>query len=184
LEDCDLEYLEDPTTGIAGMARVRERTQTPLATNMCVTNFDDFPAAVQAKAVDVILADIYYWGGITGVKHLSRLCETFRLGLSMHSGAQFGITLSATLHVLATLPNLVYDADAHYHHLVDDIIVGGKLAYEDGCIAVPAGPGLGVQLDPDKLAFYARYYEEQGDDYAKYHADERRPNWFPINPSW
>jgi glucarate dehydratase len=184
LEDCDLEYLEDPTWGLAGMSRVHEKTGTPLATNMCVTTFDEIPANEKARAVDIILSDIYYWEGITGVKHLARMCETFRLGLSMHSGSEFGITLAAMVHTSATLPNLTYDVDAHYHHLVDDIIVGGQMQFKDGCIAIPQGAGLGVELDRDKIKFYARYYEEQGDYYARYHEDVRRPDWFPVNPLW
>ena len=55
-----------------------------------------------------------------------------------------------------SLPNLGYAADAHYHHLTDDVIVGGPMRYADGAIRVPDAPGLGVTLDRDKLA---RYHE-------------------------
>jgi len=184
LEDCNLEYLEDPTWGIAGMARVHQKTKTPLATNMCVTAFDDFPQAIAMNAVDIILADVYYWEGITGVSHLGRLCETFRLGLSMHSGTEFGITLAAMLHVASCLPNLTHDIDAHYHHLVDDVIIGGKLKYTNGKMSVPDSPGLGVEIDQAKLKCYANYYEDHGDYYANFHADERRPQWIPVHPAF
>ena len=60
------------------------------------------------------------------------------------------------LHLGAVLPNLTFAADAHYHHLADDIIEGGKMPYADGAIAVPTGPGLGVQLDRDKVAALRR----------------------------
>lgn len=184
LADTDLEYLEDPTWGLAGMARVREKATMPLATNMCVTNFDDIPGNEALRAVDVILSDIYYWEGPQGVRTLAALCETLRLGLSMHSGAEFGITLAAMLHTSAALPNLSYSVDAHYHHLLDDIIVGGKFQYVDGSIAVPTGPGLGVELDEDKMDRYEREFELRGDYYARYHEDTRRPEWFPVVPIW
>jgi glucarate dehydratase len=97
LEEVRPEYLEDPTWGLEGMARVREKTTIPLATNMCVTNFEHVAAAVAMKSVDVILSDIYYWEGIRGVMHLSTLCDCFRWGLSMHSGSELGVTLAAML---------------------------------------------------------------------------------------
>ena len=69
--------------------------------------------------------------------------------------ARPGIQLASMLHLGAALPNMSFAADAHYHHLLDDIIVGGKMKYVDGEIALPKGPGLGVEVDRDKLAHYA-----------------------------
>jgi glucarate dehydratase len=184
LEECRLEYLEDPTLGLEGMARVKERTTLPLATNMCVSAFEHVAPAVAMNSVDIILSDIYYWEGMRGVKALAAICECFRWGLSMHSGSELGITLAAMLQVGATLPNLSYDADAHYHHLLDDVIEGGKFTYVDGCIAVPTGPGLGVSLDEDQMGRYQELFEKEGDYYARFHEDLQRPDWFPINPGW
>lgn len=95
-----------------------------------------------------------------------------------------GITMAAMIHTAAACPNMTYDADAHYHHLRDDYIVDGPLKCVDGCYEVPDGPGLGVTLDPDKLAQYAAYFEEVGDYYQRYHEDARRPDWFPLIPQW
>jgi len=184
IDDCRLEYLEDPTWGLEGMARVRERTSIPLATNMCVTHFDHVAPAVALNSVDIILSDLYYWEGIRGVKALSTICDCFRWGLSMHSGIEFGVTLAAMLHTAATLPNLTYDVDAHYHHLLDDVIVEGKMKYEDGSMAVPAGPGLGVELDEDRMARYEEFFQKKGDYVARFSEDTQRPQWFPINPAW
>ena len=58
------------------------------------------------------------------------------------------------LHLGAVLPNLGYAADAHYHHLADDVIAGGRMPYRNGAIEVPEGNGLGVSLDRAKLAQY------------------------------
>jgi glucarate dehydratase len=79
------------------------------------------------------------------------------------------------------LPNLVFSADAHYHHLSDDIIEGGPMRYRDGRIAVPAGPGLGVKLDRDKVAQYAEQFNEYGG--YLYDRDPGRPDWFPLVPN-
>jgi len=184
LEELRLEYLEDPAWGLEGMARVRERTSIPLATNMCVTNFDHVAPAVALNSVDIILSDIYYWEGIRGVKTLSTICDCFRWGLSMHSGIELGVTLAAMLHAAASLPNLTHDVDAHYHHLLDDVIVGGKMKYEEGAIAVPTAPGLGVALDEDRMARYEELFKKKGDYSARFSEDVHRPDWFPINPAW
>jgi glucarate dehydratase len=184
IEGCRPEYYEDPTWGLEGMARVRERTSIPLATNMCVTHFDHVAPAVAMNAVDVILSDVYYWEGIRGVRALSTICECFRWGVSMHSGVELGVTLAAMLHTAATLPNMTYDADAHYHHLLDDVIVGGKMKYEQGSIVVPAGPGLGVELDEDRMARYEEFFRKKGDYMARFMEDTRQPDWFPINPAY
>ena len=184
IEACRPEYYEDPTWGLEGMARVRERTSIPLATNMCVTHFDHVAPAVAMNAVDVILSDIYYWEGIRGVKALSAICECFRWGVSMHSGVELGVTLAAMLHTAATLPNMTYDADAHYHHLLDDVIVGGKMKYDQGSIAVPTGPGLGVELDEDRMGRYEELFRKRGDYMARFMEDARQPDWFPINPAY
>ena len=78
------------------------------------------------------------------------------------------------------MPNVTFDADAHYHHLTDDIIVGGLMPYEDGSIAVPRGPGLGVELDRDKVARYAELFEELGG--YPYDRDPHRPDWYATLP--
>src|SRR5256885_9696291 len=89
-------------------------------------------------------------------------CQKFQRGISVHSSGELGIQLATMLHLGAVLPNLTFAADAHYHHLLDDVIAGGKLKYVDGAIAVPTAPGLGVTLDRGKLAQYAELYKELG----------------------
>src|SRR5688572_2177531 len=74
LRDVDLEYLEDPTSGITGMAEVAKATHTPLSTNMCVTAFDHIPEAFRCGAIQVILADHHVWEGLTGCVRMARFC--------------------------------------------------------------------------------------------------------------
>ncbi|MGH7783729.1 MAG: enolase C-terminal domain-like protein, partial [Candidatus Binatia bacterium] len=85
------------------------------------------------------------------------------------------------LHLGAVIPNLTFAADAHYHHLTDDIIVGGLMKYENGRIKVPTGPGLGVKLDHDKVNEYAELYKRLGG--YPYDKDPLRPDWSPIVPN-
>jgi len=180
LEGLGLEYYEDPSWGLEGNAAVRSKVRIPIATNMFPNKFDDLGPAIRMGAVDIILTDIHYWEGPRGVKDLVAVCNTFNLGVAMHSGVEFGIELAAMLHTASTIPVMTFAGDAHYHHLTDDIIVGGLMPYERGCIRVPDGPGLGVELDEEKMEKYERYYEQKGDYYARFHQDARRPDWYPI----
>ncbi len=147
-----LEYLEDPTPGIEGMAAVAEQASMPLATNMCVVRFADLPPAIARKSVGIVLSDHHYWGGLRQTQALSVLCETFGIGLSMHSNSHLGISLAAMVHVAAATPHLTYACDTHWPWKTEDVIVPGVLEFVDGAVAVPTTPGLGVELDPDALA--------------------------------
>lgn len=180
LEEIRPEYFEDPAWGLIGNAAVREQVRIPIATNMYPAKFDDLGPSVKMNAVDIVLTDIHYWEGPRGVKDLAAICRTFGLGVAMHSGVEFGIELAAMVHTASTIPEMITSGDAHYHYLEDDIIAGGKLPYVNGAIQVPTGPGLGVELDPEKMDKYERYYEEVGDYYARFHRDDRRPEWVPT----
>jgi glucarate dehydratase len=175
------DYLEDPVFGMSGMRRVREKVMMPLATNTVVVNFEQLAANVHDTAVDVILLDTTFWGGIRPCIKAAGICETFQLGVAVHSSGELGIQLATMLHLGAVIPNLTFAADAHYHHLTDDIILGGKFKYENGAIAVPTGPGLGVQLDRDKLAEYQELYRRLGS--YPYDQDPMRPGWTPTIPN-
>lgn len=175
------DYLEDPVYGLNGMRRVREKVRMPLATNTVVVNFEQLAANILDTAVDVVLLDTTFWGGIRACVKAAGVCETFQLGVAVHSSGELGIQLATMLHLGAVIPNLSFAADAHYHHLTDDIIQGGKLKYENGAIAVPNGPGLGVRLNRDKVAEYRELYQRLG-SYA-YDQDPLRPGWTPSIPN-
>jgi glucarate dehydratase len=175
------DYLEDPVYGMNGMRRVREMVRVPLATNTIVVNFEQLAENALKTAADVILLDTTFWGGIRPCIKAAGVCETFQLGVAVHSSGELGIQLATMLHLGAVIPNLSFAADAHYHHLTDDIVEGGLMQYEGGSIAVPTAPGLGVKLNRDKLAQYNELYRELG-GYA-YDQDPGRPGWAPIIPN-
>ncbi|WP_214110532.1 enolase C-terminal domain-like protein [Acrocarpospora catenulata] len=162
LADYGLEFCEDPTWGIEGMSLVRERTPVPLATNMCCVTFEQIPLSVRLRAVDVILGDVHFWGGPSSVLQLAKVCETFNLGLSMHSDRELGISTAAVLHVAAAETMVSHAVDSHLPEQADDIITE-PFTFRDGRIQVPAGPGLGVEIDQDKLRFYADYHRRNGE---------------------
>lgn len=181
IEDIRNDYLEDPVFGLQGMRRIREKVRMPLATNSVVVNFEQLAANALSTAADVVLLDTTFWGGIRPCIKAAGICDAFQLGVAVHSSGELGIQLATMLHLGAVLSNLTFAADAHYHHLVDDIIEGGKMQYENGTIAVPTGPGLGVRLDRDKLAMYHELYLRLGS--YPYDQDPLRPGWTPLIPN-
>ncbi len=181
IADLPNDYYEDPTWGLNGMRQVRHHVPIRLATNTVVVNHEQLATNLRDPAVDVILLDTTFWGGIRSCIKAAAVCETFQTSIAVHSSGELGIQLATMLHLGAVLPNLTYAGDAHYHHLADDIIVGGKMRYENGAIRVPDGPGLGVELDRDKLEAYAALYRKLGG--YPYDRDPARPDWFARVPN-
>jgi glucarate dehydratase len=160
LAEYDIEYLEDPTWGLAGMARVKKMVPyVALASNMACFGYEDLAPAYLLESVDIVLSDPHWYGGLRATKALGMALEAFNLDMGMHSGTEFGVSMAAVLHLAASLPNLSHAPDAHYHYLDDDIIKGGRFPYVEGGMKVPSGPGLGVELDEEKLRQYHQLYE-------------------------
>ncbi|RBP64979.1 glucarate dehydratase [Brevibacterium sanguinis] len=183
-----LEYLEDPTPGIAGMAEVRKAVAMPVATNMCVVAFDQLPSAIAAGSVDIILSDHHFWGGLRRSGLLAGTAETFGMSLSMHSNSHLGISLAAMLHLAAATPNIDYACDTHWpwKNPEDDVIMGSPFRFVDGRVAVPTSPGLGVELDRDKLARLHEAYLDCGirnrDDTG--YMQRFDPEYSALAPRW
>ena len=177
--EIDLEYLEDPTATLEGMSQVRQAVSIPLATNMCLVAWDQLAPGIRMRAVDVILSDLHYWGGFQQNRKMIAVAEAFNLGIGMHSDRELGISTSAMLHLASATPYITYAIDSHYHDQLDDLITV-PFVYEGGCMRVPDGPGLGVELDRDKLARYHAAYEKEGGISEFY--DPARPDWIPALP--
>ncbi|AYJ47902.1 glucarate dehydratase family protein [Rhodococcus sp. P1Y] len=157
-----IEYLEDPTPGLDGMAEVAREAKMPLATNMCVVAFDQLKPAVVKDSVQVVLSDHHYWGGLQRSRLLAGVCDNFDLGLSMHSNSHLGISLAAMVHLAAATPNLTYACDTHWPWKNEDVVKPGILEIVDGAVAVPTGPGLGIEIDEDALAALHQQYLDCG----------------------
>ncbi|HCT81817.1 MAG TPA: glucarate dehydratase [Micromonosporaceae bacterium] len=179
-----LEYLEDPTRGIPGMASVSREAPMPLATNMCVVKPADLAPAFAEGAVGVILSDHHYWGGLRRSAELAAICRTWGIGVSMHSNSHLGISLAAMTHLGGALPELSYAADTHTPWQLGVDVLAEPLPIVDGAVSVPTGPGLGISLDRDALA---RMHE----DYLRCGIRERddttyirtfQPDW--VRPTW
>ena len=182
----ELEYLEDPCRTQEGMAAVRRALKTPLATNMCTTSFEDLPGSARLASEDIILTDHHFWGGLRSSMELAAHCRTFGRGVSMHSNNHAGISLAAMTHLGAAMPNLGYALDTHYPWQWEEIIVGGRVKFEDGCVVLPPVPGLGVELDRAALArahgAYLRIGLKERNDEVE--MQKRNPGWKFAPTRW
>ncbi|MFG3048699.1 glucarate dehydratase family protein [Streptomyces sp. NPDC048241] len=183
-----LEYLEDPVLGTDAMAEVAALTGVPLATNMCVTTFGEIKEAFTRDAVQVVLSDHHYWGGLRNTGHLAAICAAFGVGVSMHSNTHLGISLAAMTQVAATVPNLHHACDSHYPWQSEDVLTE-RVPFTAGHVTVSDRPGLGVDLDRDALArLHHRWLTDDGslrdrDDSAAMRQAE--PAWqTPVMPRW
>jgi len=189
MRDLDLEYLEDPTAGIEGMAQVARHTPIPLSTNMIVTSFDHIATAFRQRAVSVVLGDHHGWGGLTAVRHLGVVCRTLHWGLSQHSNSHLGISFAAMIHLAAAIPNLVYASDTHYPWNASADVVNEThlFQFHEGKIQLWDSPGLGVTIHEDKLAAAAEAYTRRGaaltrDDVGAMR--QRDPDYLPLSPKY
>lgn len=165
LEPHDLEFVEQPVSmyDIDGLARVRRTTQTPIAANQAAWLEFNVLEIVRKRAADVILTCPHQLHGLAAFKKVAGLCELAGLAIVKHSFGDLGVTTYAAAHVLATCPNATLANQTHYNLLDDDVILGGPPEFRDGALALPPGPGIGVELDPDRVGTYADLYERDGE---------------------
>jgi glucarate dehydratase len=187
-------YLEDPTAGLENMAEVRKRLlaegiDVPLASNVALTSFNHIPQSVKLDAVQIILCDHHYWGGMRQVQKLAKVAQTFGIGLSMHSNSHLGVSLMGMAHVAAATPHLTYACDTHYpwQSEKDEVVLGGRVPIKNGCVKIPDKPGLGVELDYDQMERGKERYRKvpfrKRDDEAEMqkYVD---PDWKRVLPRW
>lgn len=187
-------YLEDPTAELEGMAEVRRRLlakaiETPFASNVATTAFEHVPKAWQMDAVQIILSDPHYWGGIRNQQRLSHLCKVLGLGVSMHSNNHLGVSMMIMAHAAAASEHLTHACDTHYPWQTeqDEVVVGGRVPIVNGCVKIGTKPGLGVELDYDQIARGRERYDKlpyrKRDDEAEM---QKRvdPNWKRVLPRW
>ncbi|KAL4960220.1 glucarate dehydratase family protein [Aspergillus stella-maris] len=187
-----VEYLEDPAPEISGMAAVAKEAAMPLATNMAVVAFSHLPPSIAQDAVQVILSDHHFWGGLRRTQTLANIVSIWGMRLSMHSNSHLGISLAAMTHLAAATPNLDYACDTHWpwKRRDEDVIVDGEgeggLEWVEGGVLVPRRPGLGVELDRRRLAaLHAQYLAcgiRKRDDTSYMRRFE--PGFSAVVPKW
>ncbi len=149
-------YAEDPC-GAEGrfsaretMAEFRRATGLPTATNMCATDWREMAHAVRGAAVDIPLADPHFWT-MAGSVRVAQMCHDFGLTWGSHSNNHFDISLAMFTHAGAAAPGEITALDTHWIWQDGEPLTQAPLQIRDGEVAVPKAPGLGVELDRERL---------------------------------
>lgn len=152
-----LTYAEDPCgaedgfSGREAMAEFKRATGLRTATNMIATDWRQMAHAVRTNAVDIPLADPHFWT-MAGSVRVAQLCHDFGLTWGSHSNNHFDVSLAMFTHVGAAAPGEITALDTHWIWQDGQGLTRDPLRIEEGHIAVPTSPGLGVELDSDRLA--------------------------------
>lgn len=150
LDPLKLEFFEDPTGEQEGLARLRAAVKTPVATNMWVVQDAQLAPAIRRGVTDVVLADLFMWGGVDAWRRMARTAHLFGLTPAVHSLFETGIATVANLHLASALPQVVHANDSGLHFLGADVLSASP-AIDGGRMRLPQGPGLGVTLQRAKL---------------------------------
>ncbi len=145
-----------PAWDLAGMARVRARSTVPLMADECVFSAHEMLAVTQAAAADVVSLKLVKHGGLLGLHKVAAVAEAAGMGLYGGCLLESSVGAAAHLHAFAGLRTLQWGCEHFGPQILVEDLVTEPLRFEDFHIHLPAGPGLGVRLDHDKLRHFAR----------------------------
>ena len=145
-----------PAWNLAGMTRLRARSSVPLMADECVFSAHDMLDVARAGAADVVSLKLVKHGGLLATRDVAAVAEAAGIGLYGGCLLESSIGAPAHLQVFAGLRELAWGCEHFGPQILVDDLVEQPLRFENFQIHLPAGPGLGVTLDRDKLRRYAR----------------------------
>jgi glucarate dehydratase len=162
-----LAYAEDPCGaehGYSGreiMAEFRRATGMPTATNMIATDWRELKHAVQLDAIDIPLADPHFWT-MQGSVRVAQFCRDWGLTWGSHSNNHFDISLAMFTHVAAAAPGNVTAIDTHWIWQEGQRLTREPFPIVNGTIELPERPGLGIEIDMDRIEGAHALYQKLG----------------------
>jgi len=158
-----IEYIEQPTLmhDLEALAQVRLRSGVAVAANQASWGKYSILEIVRRGAADVIMTDPHQEGGLMATKKILGLCEMAGLPFVNHAFNATTLTLTAHMHVMSTSPTCFLAMQGHPDYFDDDYVVN-PLDYRGGKMAIGNRPGLGIDIDPDKVARFAAAFERDG----------------------
>jgi L-Ala-D/L-Glu epimerase len=164
LREANLQFLEQPfdMRALTEASELRRRAGVPVAANQSAWLLRDVHEVLDAHAADVIVTGLHQAGGLLNLDAANALCQIFGVPLVRHSLCDLGVATSAALQLLATwTPGGL----AHQTHLslVEHDLLAQRLEFSGGCLEVPTGAGLGVELDASAVERYAKQFKDTGE---------------------
>lgn len=168
LRELDFAWLEEPLpqSGYLGYPELKGKMPLPLAGGEGLLNRSQAQTAVQRGCFDIIQPDVSICGGIGETLFIGELARLSTVRCIPHCWAG-ALTLAATLHVNAVLPEIsrmpgnaqpLLEFDVTENPFRDDVVVGDPFALHHGAVRVPDGPGLGIEIDEEVLRRYGAQF--------------------------
>ncbi|MDP2023750.1 MAG: glucarate dehydratase [Hydrogenophaga sp.] len=160
-------YAEDPCgaegvfSGREVMAEFKRATGLPTATNMVATDWREMAHSLVLQSVDIPLADPHFWT-LQGSVRVAQLCQMHDLTWGSHSNNHFDVSLAMFTHCAAAAPGRVTAIDTHWIWQDGQGLTQEPLQIREGYVDVPKKPGLGVELDMDKVQQAHQLYQQHG----------------------
>jgi L-alanine-DL-glutamate epimerase-like enolase superfamily enzyme len=154
VEHLDLLWLEDPIRwergNVDALAKICMQTETPICTGEIFYGAQMFRELMEKGACDLLEPDIPRSGGAIEMRRIAELAKMYHMSIAPHYMAS-PVAGMAAVHICATIPNFLA---LEYHSAnipLWSTMLGIKHPIVDGYIAVPDGPGLGIELDEDEI---------------------------------
>ncbi len=159
LEPLNILWLEEPVLpqDFEGYARLSGALRIPIAAGECEFTRWGFRDLLQRGKVSVIQPDISRCGGLTEGRKIAALASAYGVPVAPHTGASGALSIAAAVHFASSLGNFyVYEHMYTENPLRTDILKDPILEFRDGCVGVPTGPGLGIEIDKEKVEKFLR----------------------------
>ncbi len=155
VQEFDLQYVEQPIPAepLSEARTLRNAVDVPLALNESVIGPASVLEILREDAAEFLLPDTHIAGGIQPCVAIGQLCEAAKIPCIMHCGHDLGPKTAAMLHIAASCPSYSLANDSTYYGLQDDILTE-RLKIDRGRMQVPTGPGLGIEVDMEKIMRY------------------------------
>jgi muconate cycloisomerase len=158
LAELGIRLLEQPLPAwnLAGMARLRAQSNVPLMADESVFSTHEMLNVARSGAADVVSLKLVKHGGLLATRDVAAVAEAAGIGLYGGCLLESSIGAAAHLQVFAGLRALAWGCEHFGPQILVDDLAEEPLRFADFQIHLPAGAGLGVTLDQDKLRHYAR----------------------------
>ena len=144
-------YVEQPCATLAECLAVRAHAPQPMVIDELITGVGPFLQAWQARAMDVVNIKISRVGGLTKARQLRDLCEGLGIVMTIEDSWGGDLATTAIAHLAgSTRPEFLFTS-TDFNSYVDLSLAGDAPRRRNGRLAVPSGPGLGIQVDEDRL---------------------------------
>ena len=187
MEKVRIDIVEQPVipTNLEGMAYIRNSVSSQILAHESCWTLHETLNVVARGAADIISVDPRMTWGLMACKKAAAIAEAAGMPVLMHSAAELGIAQAACLHVIASTPNFILANQIMYDWYEEDYVKDGSMAFDGPFLSVPEGPGLGVELDPEKMGKYHENYKTVGTySLSRMDAETARSAPPPLFPSY